>query len=65
MSPQIRLMIAIRLSWLCKLGFVGKREKYIYILRDVRRTHWRRREELRDYLREENEHQEGHYFQES
>jgi hypothetical protein len=22
----IRLMIAIRLSWLCKLGFLGKRE---------------------------------------
>jgi hypothetical protein len=39
MSPQIRLMIAIRLSWLCKLGFLGKREKYIYMLRDVRRTH--------------------------
>ena len=26
MSPHIRLMIAIRLSWLCKLGFLGKRE---------------------------------------
>jgi hypothetical protein len=26
MSPQIRLMIAIRLSWLCKFGFLGKRE---------------------------------------
>jgi hypothetical protein len=25
-SPQIRLMIAIRLSWLCKLGFLGKRK---------------------------------------
>jgi hypothetical protein len=37
MSPQIRLMIAIRLSWLCKLGFLGKREEYIYMLRDVRR----------------------------
>ena len=39
MSPQIRLMIAIRLSWLCKLGFLGKREEYIYMLRNVRRTH--------------------------
>jgi hypothetical protein len=39
MSPQVRLMIAIRLSWLCKLGFLGKREEYIYMLRDVRRTH--------------------------
>jgi hypothetical protein len=29
-------MIAIRLSWLCKLGFLGKREEYIYMLRDVR-----------------------------
>jgi hypothetical protein len=65
MSPQIRLMIAIRLSWLCKLGFLGKREKYIYMLRDVRRTHRRRQEELRDCLREESEHQEGHDFQES
>ena len=37
MSPQIRLMIAIRLSWLCKLGFLGKREKYIYMLSDVRK----------------------------
>ena len=26
MSPQIKLMIAIRLSWLCKLGFLGKRK---------------------------------------
>jgi hypothetical protein len=25
-SPHIRLMIAIRLSWLCKLGFLGKRK---------------------------------------
>ena len=66
MSPQIRLMIAIRLSWLCKLGFLGKREKYIYMLMDVRKTHWRRREEkLRDCLREESEHQEGHDSQES
>jgi hypothetical protein len=65
MSPQIRLMIAIRLSWLCKLGFLGKREKYIYMLRDVRRTHWRRRVELRDCLREESKHQEGHDSQES
>jgi hypothetical protein len=64
MSPQIRLMIAIRLSWLCKLGFLGKREKYIYMLRDMRRTHQRRREELRDCLREESEHQDGHNFQE-
>jgi hypothetical protein len=39
MSPQIRLMIAIRLSWLCKLGFLGKREEYIYMVRNVRRTH--------------------------
>ena len=66
MSPQIRLMIAIRLSWLCKLGFLGKREKYIYMLRDVRKTYRRRREEkLRDCLREESEHQEGHNSQES
>ena len=66
MSPQIRLMIAIRLSWLCKLGFLGKREKYIYMLRDVRKTHRRRREEkLRDCLREESGHQEGHDFHES
>jgi hypothetical protein len=66
MSPQIRLMIAIRLSWLCKLGFLGKREKYIYMLRDVRKTHRRRREEkLRDCLREESDHQEGHDSQES
>jgi hypothetical protein len=66
MSPQIRLMIAIRLSWLCKLGFLGKREKYIYMLRDVRKTHRRRREEkLRDCLREESEHQEAHDSQES
>jgi hypothetical protein len=65
MSLQISLMITIRLSWLCKLGFLGKREKYIYMLRDVRRTHLRRREELRDCLREESEHQEGHDFQES
>jgi hypothetical protein len=46
MSPQIRLMISIRLSWLCKLGFLGKREEHIYMLRDVRRTHQRRQEEL-------------------
>jgi hypothetical protein len=46
MSPQIRLMIAIRLSWLCKLGFLGKREKYIYMLRDMRKTH-RRKDERR------------------
>ena len=66
MSPQIRHMIAIRLSWLCKLGFLGKREKYIYMLRDVRKTHQRRQEEkLRDCLREESEHQEGHDSQES
>jgi hypothetical protein len=66
MSPQIRLMIAIRLSWLCKLGFLGKREKYIYMLRDVRKTHRIRREEkLRDCLREESYHQEGHDSQES
>ena len=26
MSPHIRLVIAIRLSWLCKLGFIWKRE---------------------------------------
>ena len=66
MSPQIRLMIAIRLSWLCKLGFLGKREKCIYMLRDMRRTQRRRREEkLRDCLREESEHQEGHDSQES
>jgi hypothetical protein len=25
-SPRIRLTIAIRLSWLCKLGFLGKRK---------------------------------------
>jgi hypothetical protein len=25
-SPQIRLVIAIRLSWLCTLGFLGKRK---------------------------------------
>jgi hypothetical protein len=46
MSPQIRLKIVIRLSWLCKLGFLGKREEYIYMLRDVRRIHRRRQEEL-------------------
>jgi hypothetical protein len=39
MSPQIRLMIAIGLSWLCKLGFLGKREEYIYMVRNVRRKH--------------------------
>jgi hypothetical protein len=65
MSHQIRLMIAIRLSWLCKLGFLGKREKYIYMLRDVRRTHRRRRVELRDCLTEESGHQEGNDSQES
>jgi hypothetical protein len=27
------------LSWLCKLRFFGKREEYIYMLRNVRRTH--------------------------
>jgi hypothetical protein len=30
MSPQIRLMIAIRLSWLCKLGFLGKKRVHIH-----------------------------------
>jgi hypothetical protein len=66
MSSQIRFMIAIRLSWLCKLGFLGKREKYIYMPRNVRKTHRRRREgKLRDCLREESEHQEGHDSQES
>jgi hypothetical protein len=38
MNPQIRLMIAIRLSWLCKLGFLGKRKEYIYMLRDMRKN---------------------------
>jgi hypothetical protein len=38
MSHHIRLMITIRMSWLYKLGFLGKREKYIYMLRDVRKT---------------------------
>ena len=33
MSPRIKLTIAIRLSWLCKLEFLGKRESTYTCLR--------------------------------
>jgi hypothetical protein len=49
-SPQIRLMIAIRLSWLCKLGFLGKRESTYTCLgnkKNTQRTHKRKEREIR------------------
>jgi hypothetical protein len=43
-SPQIRLMISIRLSWLCKLGFLGKRESTYTCLGNKKNTQEKRRE---------------------
>jgi hypothetical protein len=54
-SPHSRLMIAIRLSWLCNLGILGKRESTYTCLenkKNTRRTHKRKGE--RDHISRES-----------
>jgi hypothetical protein len=49
-SPHIRCMIAIRLSWLCKLGFLGKRENTYTCLgnkKNTQRRHKRKEREMK------------------
>jgi hypothetical protein len=49
-SPQIRLMIAIRLSWLCKLGFLGKRESTYTCLGNKKNTQRRHKRKEREII---------------
>jgi hypothetical protein len=66
-SPRIRLVIAIRLSWLCKLGFLGKREStYTCLGMGEKHIEKTKRERETNFREKEHIHQvkSGHGFQE-